>query len=166
VARRAVKAIQRKDPEVVLNCGKVRGLNDEDWLRMIEEKREWLSAEEKQLEWVKQQLPAVLSECAASLVGRPTSRREMELRSEVKEVFNTLVETGGRPTRSIRPVPDSQERDHIDEHLHVLHHWQGEWSQLEEELRKWRKLLKHRQKKEADGMMELRLEGQQFQVED
>lgn len=88
----------------------------------------------------------------------------MELRSElgVKEVFNTLVETGGRPTRSIRPVPDSQERDHTDEHLHVLHPWQGEWSQFEEELRKWRKFLKHRQKKEADGRTELRLEGQQF----
>ena len=49
-ARRAVEAIQRKDPEVVVNKGKVRGLDDEDWLRTIEEQREKLTAEEKRLE--------------------------------------------------------------------------------------------------------------------
>lgn len=89
-ARRAVEAIERKDP--VMNQGKVH------WLRVIETKRERVTAEEKRLEWVKQQLPTVLLECAASLMGAPTSRHEMEERSELeaKRVFNTLVETGGR----------------------------------------------------------------------
>lgn len=49
-AQRAVEAIQRKDPEVVLNKGKVRGRDDRDWLSFIETKREWLAAEEKRLE--------------------------------------------------------------------------------------------------------------------
>ncbi len=162
-ARRAVDAIQRKDPEVILNKGQMRGLDDEDWLRTIERKREWLAAEEKRLEWVKQQLPAVLSECAASLMESPTSRREMELRSELeaKAVFDAFVKTGGRPTRPVQPVPDSQERDYTDEHLYVLCHWQGECSQLEEELREWKKFLDYRQKQGADGRTEVQLEEQQ-----
>ena len=162
-ARRAVEAIERKDPEVVANKGKVRGRDYGDWLKSIEREREWLAAEEKRLEWVKQQLPAVLSECAASLMRAPTSLREMELRSELEanEVFNALVETGGRPTRPIRPVSDRQERDHTDEHPHILCHWQGECSQFEEELRAWRKYLDYRQKKETDGKSEVQLEERQ-----
>lgn len=87
----------------------------------------------------------------------------MELRSEreAKAVYNTLVETGGRLTRLIRPVPDSQERDHTDEYLHVLCHWQGEYSQFEEELREWKKFLDYKQKKEADGRTEVQLEERQ-----
>ena len=162
-ARRAVEAIQRKDPEVVVNKGKVRGRDDEDWLRTIERQRELLAAEEKRLEWVKQQLPAVLSECAASLTKLPTSRRQMEERSELeaKQVYTTLVDTGGRPTRPIRPVPDVYDAEHTDEHVHALCHWEGECSQFEEELREWKKFLDYRQKKEADERMELQLEEQQ-----
>ena len=127
-ARQAVEAIQREDPEVVANKGKVRGHDDRDWLRRIETNRERVAVEEKRLEWVKQQLPAVLSDCAASLMGAPTSRREMELKSELeaKEIFNALMETGGRPTRPIRLVSDRPGHDHTDEHLHVLCHWQDE----------------------------------------
>lgn len=123
-SRRAVEAIRRRDPEMVANKGKVRGQYESDWLDNIERGHEWLAAEEKRLEWVKQQLSAILSECAASLVGRPTSRSEMEARSELqaKEVFNALVETGGRPTRPLRSIPDNQERNYTDEHLHVLCH--------------------------------------------
>ncbi len=162
-ARRAVEAIQRKDPEVVVNKGKVRGRDDEDWLRTIERQRELLAAEEKRLEWVKQQLPAVLSECAASLTELPTSRRQMEERSELeaKQVYTTLVDTGGRPTRPIRPVPDVYDAEHTDEHVHALCHWEGECSQFEEELREWKKFLDYRQKKEADERTEVQLEEQQ-----
>ena len=159
-ARRAVEAIQRKDPEVVVNNGKVRGTSHEGWLRTIEEQREKLAAEEKRLEWVKKQLPVVLSECAASLTELPTSRRQMEERSELeaKQVYTTLVDTGGRPTRPIRPVPDVYDAEHTDEDLHVLCHWEGEWSQFEEELREWKKFLDYRQKKETDGKTEVELE--------
>lgn len=90
VARRAVEAIERKDPEVVANNGKARGRSYEAWLDLTGRKYEWLAAEEKRLEWVKQQLLTFLPECAASLMGAPTSLREMELRSklEAEEVFN------------------------------------------------------------------------------
>ncbi len=155
--RRVVEAIERKDPEVEKKC---KGYGRQYWLDTIERKREWLAAEEKRLEWAKQQLPAVLSECAASLMGAPTSHCEMEERSELeaKRVFNTLVITGGRPTRPIRPVPDVQEHEH--DHLHVLCHWEGECSQFEEELREWKKFLDYRQEKEADGRTEVQLEEQ------
>ena len=162
-ARRAVEAIQRKDPEVVVNKGKVRGLDDEDWLRTIEEQREKLTAEEKRLEWVKKQLPAVLSECAVLLMELPTSRRQMVERSELaaKRVYTTLVDTGGRPSRPFRPVPDIQDVECKDEHIHALCHWEGEYSQFEEELREWKKFLDYRQKKEVDERTELQLKEQQ-----
>ena len=162
-ARRAVEAIQRKDPEVVVNKGKVRGRSHKDWLRTIEEQREKLAAEEKRLEWVKKQLPAVLSECAASLTELPISRRQMEERSELeaKQVYTTLVDTGGRPTRPIRPVPDVYDAEHTDKHVHALCHWEGEWSLFEEELREWKKFLDYRQKKETGGKTEAQLEERQ-----
>ena len=162
-ARRAVEAIQRKDPEVVVNKGKVRGLDDEDWLRTIEEQREKLTAEEKRLEWVKKQLPAVLSECAVSLMELPTSRRQMVERSELaaKRVYTTLVDIGGRPSRPVRPVPDIQDVECKDEHIHALCHWEGECSHFEEELREWKKFLDYRQKKEVDERTELQLKEQQ-----
>ena len=85
----------------------------------IPRRQEKLAAEEKRLEWVKKQLPAVLSECAVSLMELPTSRRQMEERSELeaKRVSTTLMETGGRPTRPMRPVADIREREHTDERL-------------------------------------------------
>ena len=160
-ARRAVEAIQRTDPEVYVNK---RGRNDKrDWLDAIERQREKLPAEEKRLGWVKKQLPAVLSECAASLTELPTSRRQMEERSklEAKQVYTTLVDTGGRPTRPIRPVPDVYDAEHTDEHVHALCHWEGECSYFEEELREWKKFLDYRQKKETDGKTEVQLEERQ-----
>ena len=162
-ARRAVEAIQRKDLEVVMNKGKVRGRSHRDWLRTIEEQREKLIAEEKRLEWVKKQLPAVLSECAASLTELPISRRQMEERSELeaKQVYTTLVDTGGRPTRPIRPVPDVYDAEYTDGHVRALCHWEGEWSLFEEELREWKKFLEYRQKKETDGKPEVQLEERQ-----
>lgn len=54
-----------------------------------------------------------------------------------------------------------KERDYTDEHLHVLCHWQGECSHLEEELREWKKFLDYRQKQGADGRTEVQLEEQQ-----
>ena len=160
--RRAVEAIQRKDPEVdwSTGLGKFRGLDDEDWLDSIERRREKLTAEEKRLEWVKKQIPAVLSECTVSLTELSISRRQMEERSELeaKQVYTTLVDTGGRPTRPIRPVPDVYDAEHTDEHVHALCHWEDEWSQFEEELREWKKFLDYRQKKETDGKTEVQLE--------
>ncbi len=163
--RRAVEAIQRNDPEVdwSTGLGKFRGSSHEGWLDSIERRREKLAAEEKRLEWVKKQLPAVLSECAASLMELPTSRRQMEEKSELeaKKVYNTLMDTGGRPSRRIRPVPDIHDAEHTDKHVHALCHWQGECGQFEEELREWKKFLDYRQKKETDGKTEVQLEERQ-----
>ena len=155
-ARRKVEAVERNDPDVYK--GTVPGRRGHQyWLDDIERLREQLAPEEKRLNWVKQQLPAVLSECTASLAEMPASRREMEERSELeaKRVFNTLVDTGGRPTRLIQS--HIQDGD-ADEHLSVLCHWEGECSQFEEELREWKKFLDYRQKKEADGKAEVQLE--------
>ena len=84
--RRAVEAIERNGLGVdwSTGLGKFRGSSHECWLDSIERRREKLAAEEKRLEWVKKQLPAVLSECAVSLMELPTSRREMEERSELE----------------------------------------------------------------------------------
>ena len=118
-------------------------MDDEDWLDSIERRREKLTAEKKRLEWVKKQIPAVLSECTVSLTELSTSRRQMEERSELeaKQVYNTVMDTGGRPRRPIRPVPDIHNTEHTDEHLHVLCHWEDECSYYEEELRGWKKFL-------------------------
>ena len=93
----------------------------------------------------------------------PTSRRQMEERSELeaRQVYNTLMDTGGRPSRPIRPVPDIYDAEHTDEHIHALCHWEGECSQFEEELREWKKFLDYRQKKETDGKTEVQLEERQ-----
>lgn len=160
--RRAVEAIERKDPGVDWSRGPgiFRGSSRKGWVDSIESRRKMLAAEEKRLEWVKKQLPAVLSECAASLMEYPTSRRQMEERSELeaKQVYNTLVDIGGRPSRPIRPVPDVYDAEHTDEHVHALCHWEGECSQFEEELREWKKFLDYRQKKKTDGETEVKLE--------
>ena len=121
-------------------------MDDEDWLDSIERQREKLTAEDKRLEWVKKQIPAVLSECNVSLTELSTSRRQMEERSELqaKRVYTTLVDTGGRPSRPIRPVSDIHDAERTDEHVHALCHWKGECSQFEEELREWKKFLDYR----------------------
>ena len=93
----------------------------------------------------------------------PTSRRQMEEKSELeaKKVYNTLMDTGGRPSRRIRPVPDIHDAEHTDKHVHALCHWEGECGQFEEELREWKKFLDYRQKKETDGKTEVQLEERQ-----
>ena len=87
----------------------------------------------------------------------------MEEKSELeaKKVYNTLMDTGGRPSRRIRPVPDIRDAEHTDEHVHALCHWEGECGQFEEELREWKKFLDYRQKKETDGKTEVQLEERQ-----
>ena len=54
----------------------------------------------------------------------PASRRQMEERSEMeaKQVYKTLMETGGRPSRPIRSVPDIYDTKSTDKHVHVLCH--------------------------------------------
>ncbi|KAL9024567.1 MAG: hypothetical protein Q9196_006425 [Gyalolechia fulgens] len=162
--RRAVEALQGDDPkakEKYEGTGKYKR-SDEGTLGDMENFLEKLAAEEKRLEWATQQLPAVLSECAASLMGRPTSCRQIEERSELeaKRVFNTLIERGGRPTRPMRPVQNSQERDHADQNLPIFCHWECERSQFEEELREWDKFLAYRQKKETNKEIGAQLEEQ------
>ena len=151
-ARQEAEAMECKDSEVVATKDKARGRSHKDWLRLIERQHEWVAAEEKRSKWANEQLPAVLSECIALLRGTPASLREMELRSEfeAREVCNTLLGTGGRPTRPIRPVPNTQEHDYTDKHFRVLSHWQGECSYFEKELREWKKFLAYRQARKAD----------------
>ena len=62
----------------------------------------------------------------------------MEERSklEAEQVYNTLMDTGERSTRSIRLMSDVYHAKHTDEHVHALCHWESECSQFEEELRK------------------------------
>lgn len=162
--RQAVEALQRNDP----GAKEKYKMDDEICRHYLENLLKTLVGQEKRLEWVKQQLPAVLAECAASLTEWPTSRCQMEERSELeaKRVFNILVETGGRPpTRPIRSVPNSREREKMDEHLRVLCHWEGERGYFEEESREWKRFLDYRQKKEADRSTEIQLE-QDYSAED
>ena len=163
--RRAVEAIERKDLRVdwSTGLGKFRGSSHEGWLDSIERRRGRLPAEEKRLEWVKKQLPAVLSECALSLMESSISRRQMEERSELEaeRVYTTLVATGGRPSRPIRPVPDIHDADLTVELIHALCHWESEYSKFGEELREWKQFLDYRQKKETNGETEVQLKGQQ-----
>ena len=138
-----MKAIQQKDPEVVLNNEKVCEYDDRDWLNTIKKSSEWFTIKEKWLEWVNQQFPAIFSKCAESLIKASTSNHEMEQRSEleVRQIFKTLVKTDERLTHSMWSMPDSQECNHIDKHLQVFCHWKGEYNQFKEELRKWKKFL-------------------------
>ena len=93
----------------------------------------------------------------------PISRRQMEERSELeaRQVYNTLMNTGGRPSRPIRPVPGVYDAEHTDEHVHALCRWEGECSQFEEELREWKKFLDYRQKEDIGGEIEVQLEERQ-----
>ncbi|KAL8974167.1 MAG: hypothetical protein Q9197_001588 [Variospora fuerteventurae] len=160
---RAVEAIRRGDPRTVSNTSVKRWGSEDDYFLMekIISDLEWFPVAEKRLEWAKQQLLAVLAECVTSSEGRPTSRRLMEGRSELeaKRVFSNLVETGGKPSRPIRPLPENLEREHADQHVHALRHWDGEYSQFEEEWRVRKKFLDYRQKTEADDRTEAQPEG-------
>ncbi|KAL8788358.1 MAG: hypothetical protein Q9213_001755 [Squamulea squamosa] len=145
-ARRAIDVIEHKGPHVEEQVHK--GHNHSSWMRYIKLQRETIAAEERRLWWVKQQLPAVLLECATLTTQTPICRRKMEesIKLEVMKIFNTLTETGGIPTRPIRAFPSCQDPGHTDYHLHVLCHWDAEYSHFEEELREWNRFLRHRRK--------------------
>ncbi len=71
------------------------------------------------------------------------------------------MDTGGRPSRPIQPVPDIKDSEYTDKHVHALYHWEGEYSQFEEELREWKRFLDYRQKKGINGETEVQLEERQ-----
>ena len=93
------------------------------------------------LKRVKQQLPAILSECINSTSGSPTSRHKLEeaCELEARQVHNTLIEMGGRPTRPIRPVSNTLNPEQTDDLLHILHYWDNEYLHFEGELDLWKK---------------------------
>ncbi|MCJ1241032.1 hypothetical protein MMC14_009036 [Varicellaria rhodocarpa] len=100
-----------------------------------------LGRKEILLKRVKQQLPAILSECIDSTSGLPTSRRRLEeaCELEARQLYNTLIEMGGKPSRSIRPPSNAWNPERTDDLLHILHYWDNEYLQFEEELDLWKK---------------------------
>lgn len=149
--RRAVEAIQRNGPEMNWNTElrKFRGSSHENWLNNIEKWREKLAAEKKRLEWVKKQFPMILSKCVILLMKLSISRRQMEEKSEleVKQVYNILMDMGGRPRRPILLIFNIHNVEHTNEHFHVVCYWENECNQFEKELKEWKKFLDYRQKK-------------------
>ncbi|KAL8770163.1 MAG: hypothetical protein Q9209_004005 [Squamulea sp. 1 TL-2023] len=143
-ARQAIDVIEQKGLQVEEQLHK--GHNYSTWMRYIKLQRETIAAEERRLGWVKQQLPAVLSECATLTTQTSISRRKMEesIKLKVIKIFNTLTETGGIPTRPIRAFSSCQNLGHTDYHLHVLCHWDAEYNHFEEELKEWNKFLQSR----------------------
>ena len=127
--------------------------------------KESISIVKSRLEWIEEQLPLVLSECATSLSMTPISRRRMEesCETDVRQIYQDLIAIDGRPTRPIGTVPDAWYLEQTNEHLHVLRHWENEYRQFEEELRQWKEFLGHRQKSElhklqsADGLSKYNL---------
>ncbi|KAL9016591.1 MAG: hypothetical protein Q9185_006061 [Variospora sp. 1 TL-2023] len=95
------------------------------------------------LHWVEEQLDEILSECSSSLSTTPLSRRRFEeiCEADVKRVYQTLRELGGRPTRAIQSVPNTWDPPPADAHLSVLRHWENEYQHIEEELREWKEFL-------------------------
>ncbi|KAL8972516.1 MAG: hypothetical protein Q9197_002741 [Variospora fuerteventurae] len=105
------------------------------------------------LQWVEEQLEEVLSECSSSLSTTPLSRRRFEesCEADVKRVYQTLRELGGRPTRAIQSVPNTWDSQPADAHLSVLRHWENEYQHIEEELREWKEFLGYYQKLQIVG---------------
>ena len=161
--RRAVETIEQRASGVDLDKLTFKGLDQHDFLRKLDESLEWLKAEQQRLEWIKQQFPLILSECANLLIGTPSSCRQMKERMEAdtRRVYASLISTGGRPTRPIRPVSDVEEGDHVD-FLLVLCHWQNEYSQFEDQLTEWKKFREYLSKKEFDENNESQLQEQQY----
>lgn len=91
-----------------------------------------------------------------------TSLCEMKKRSELKMkwVFNTLMKISERLICLMWLMPH-WECELINEHLHVLCHWEGDYSQFEKELRKWKKFLNYQQRKEVNERTEMQLKEQQ-----
>ncbi|KAL8724899.1 MAG: hypothetical protein Q9166_007682 [cf. Caloplaca sp. 2 TL-2023] len=148
-----------------LDWEKVRqkGYGQEVWMRTMKRRRGFVATEGKRMNGVKQQIPAVLTECAASLIGAPQSYGKMVEFSKLGaiEAYDSLVKTYGRPTRSIGPVPYNENSQHGDDLLHALCHWETERSQFEEELREWHKYLDYRQKNDPGGKTMDQLKGRQ-----
>lgn len=128
----------------------------------MHDRLEWLEAEEKRLKWIQQQLPLILSECAGSLIGTPTSCRQMKERMEAdtRQVYTSLINTSGRPTRPIRPISDIEESDQAD-FLLVLCHWEDGYSQFEDQLTEWKQFQEYLSKKEVDENKESQPQEQQ-----
>ena len=94
------------------------------------------------------------------MIKSPKSLRRMEetIELEAERAHGALGTTGGRPRRPILLIPNISNADSMDEHVHILCHWGGKYSQFEEELREWKKFLDYRQKEKTDGKTEIRLE--------
>lgn len=150
--RRAVEAIEQRTSEVDLDKLTFKGLSQLDLLHKMDNQLERLEPEEKRLKWIKLQFPLILSECAHSLIEKPTSCHHMKERIEAdtRQVYASLISMGGRPTRPIRPVPGVEEGDQAD-FLFVLFHWEGEYSQFEDQLTEWKQFQKNLLKKEFYG---------------
>lgn len=133
-------------------CIPYKGVGRQAWSEAF-----WRHVLRSRLQWISEQLAVILSECAASLSEAPVSRRRMEASCEAdaRRIYQILMKMGGRPTRSIRAVPDISSRESMDQHLHVLSHWEGEHSQFEEELRQWKEFLDHRSRPDEDGSCEM-----------
>ncbi|KAL8910587.1 MAG: hypothetical protein Q9171_004126 [Xanthocarpia ochracea] len=125
------------------------GCGNKSWRSAMKTRRRWVAIEEKRMKWVQQQLPEVLSECATALSSDPRPYSEMVQRRKLNTlgVLDILVGTGGRPTRPIRPAPDSQGPDHVNHDLTALFHWEAECNQLEEDLWEWNRFLRYWRKK-------------------
>lgn len=158
--RKAMEMLERKGPEVEDSTYKrpdfpeweystYKGHRFNSWMGDMEMNLEHLAREEKRFEWVKQEFTQVLSDCAASLMGAPILRRRIEESSklEATQVFNTLLATGGKPTRSMRPVPRRLDVGMQVRYIHLLCHWEAEYSQFKGELQEWNRFPDCRQRK-------------------
>ena len=114
-----------------------------------------LGRKEILLKRVKQQLPAILSECIDSASGLSTSRHRLEetCELEARQIYNTLIEMGGRPSRPMRPPSNAWNSEQTDDLLHILYHWDNEYLQFEEELDIWKK-FRNWQRQPREGKQE------------
>lgn len=106
-----------------------------------------LRKKELLLKRVRQQLPAILSECIDSTSGSPLFRCRLKESYElaVRQLYDTLIEMGGRPSRPIQPAPSALKSKRTDKFLHVLRHWDDEYLFFEHELDVWKKFRKWQQ---------------------
>lgn len=161
--RRAVKIIEQKVSEMNLNKLTFKNLNQHDFLRKLNESLKWLKIEKQRFEWIKQQFPLIFSKCVNLLIETSFFCRQMKkkMKIDIKRIYASLINTGEKSIRSIRPVFDVEENDQVN-FLFVLCHWQNEYSQFENQLIKWKKFKKYLSKKEFDENNEFQLQKQQF----
>ncbi len=66
------------------------------------------------------------------------------------EQYDTLLQMGGRPTRSINPDPGVWDPVKVNvEEVHVLNHWSVESGRLQDELDRWRHFREFQQRNRA-----------------